>query len=312
MTVEVGVGSWSMQATHMRPRSWPALYQEAREEIRLAERLGFDSAWLGEHHFSYDGYCPSLLPAAAYFAASTKRIRLCAGVLLLPLHQPRRVREGCAAVESAAPGRLRVAFGLGYGKREFAAIDHAPSDRRRLMESHLDELLSGNGLGGTDLWIGGNAPAAVARAARRRLPFVLPSMAGPRAVARYREQYLAGAQAVPRLGIIKEVWVSRDPAELEQVRRQLFRMWRRYAVWWLDDPAAERDDRDETAARVTGKAIVGGPDEVLEQLARLVEAGAGVIVCRVRFDGLESEAVRDCMTLLAEEVLPGLRVLSPP
>src|SRR5437879_3302198 len=57
------------------------LYREILDQIVWGENNGFDNVWLSEHHFIEDGYLPSLLPAAAAIAVSTKRIRIASGVL---------------------------------------------------------------------------------------------------------------------------------------------------------------------------------------------------------------------------------------
>ena len=44
------------------------VYGEALEQIPHAEALGISHAWLTEHHFWYDGYCPNLLPVLAAIA----------------------------------------------------------------------------------------------------------------------------------------------------------------------------------------------------------------------------------------------------
>ena len=43
-------------------RTFAREYRETLDLVRLAEALGFDSAWVSEHHGSSDGYLPSLLP----------------------------------------------------------------------------------------------------------------------------------------------------------------------------------------------------------------------------------------------------------
>src|SRR5690348_10964388 len=101
--LEVGVGFWSMQSTYMRPIRPAAVYEEARQEARLVEQLGFDTFWMGEHHVSYDGYCPSLFPAAASILAATERLVVSTGILVLPFHPAERVAEGCAALSAVAP-----------------------------------------------------------------------------------------------------------------------------------------------------------------------------------------------------------------
>lgn len=51
-----GLGLWCLQSTALAPRHHVHAYRELLEDARLAERLGYDSVWLSEHHFFYDGY----------------------------------------------------------------------------------------------------------------------------------------------------------------------------------------------------------------------------------------------------------------
>ena len=83
MSLVVGVNSWSMQSTYMRPRSHRELYREALREAQLAESLGFESFWMGEHHFAYDGYSPSLMVAASRLLAGTSTLKVGSGIMLL-------------------------------------------------------------------------------------------------------------------------------------------------------------------------------------------------------------------------------------
>jgi hypothetical protein len=118
--VEIGIGAWSLQTTYMRPRRRP------RCTGRLPVRLGWSrisgsilSGWR-EHHLSYDGYCPSVLPAAAVLLVATARIKVGTSVLVF-FHSAERVAESCAALGAIAPGRTRLGLGIGYRPIEFAA-----------------------------------------------------------------------------------------------------------------------------------------------------------------------------------------------
>jgi len=56
---------YSQQTRPDKPATQAQLYREMLEELEAGEALGFDSAWLVEHHFLADGLCPSPLIAAA-------------------------------------------------------------------------------------------------------------------------------------------------------------------------------------------------------------------------------------------------------
>ena len=72
------------------PRTANQLITDIVAEGVYAERLGFNSAWIGEHHFNSLGVlsCPDLV--LANIAARSHRIRLAPAVTVLPLHHPIR------------------------------------------------------------------------------------------------------------------------------------------------------------------------------------------------------------------------------
>src|SRR6185295_16210664 len=67
-------------------------YRLATEQVVHAERLGFDAAWVAQHHFhELEGGLPSPLIFLTYAAARTSRIRLGTAIITLPLELPIRV-----------------------------------------------------------------------------------------------------------------------------------------------------------------------------------------------------------------------------
>jgi alkanesulfonate monooxygenase SsuD/methylene tetrahydromethanopterin reductase-like flavin-dependent oxidoreductase (luciferase family) len=117
MGVRVGIGLFTAQLPASSKRSFEQEYRETLELVRLAERVGFDSAWVSEHHGSSDGYLPSLLTMLAAFAAVTERIELGTGVILTPLHDPLRLAEDAAVVDQLSGGRLLLGIGAGGSQR---------------------------------------------------------------------------------------------------------------------------------------------------------------------------------------------------
>src|ERR1700684_3857234 len=88
------------------PRQRPDRKQAASEAWHLyvddvvrAEQLGFDSAFIGEHHFCFAQGNSSPFVFLTECAARTERIRLGTSVLCAPFHNPLRVAEDIAAVD---------------------------------------------------------------------------------------------------------------------------------------------------------------------------------------------------------------------
>src|SRR4051812_22537757 len=104
---------------HQYPRPWQAggearMLSEALDQVELADRLGYHSAWEVEHHF-LEEYSHSSAPEIFLAAASqrTKNIRLGHGIKLMPpnYNPPARVAEQIATLDLISNGR--VDFGTG-------------------------------------------------------------------------------------------------------------------------------------------------------------------------------------------------------
>ena len=96
------------------------VHARVTSEILRADELGFDYAWLAEHHFSNEyGIMPDVFVYAGYLAALTKRIKIGTAVVTLPLANPLRVAENAAFVDILSGGRFVLGLGSGYRKYEF-------------------------------------------------------------------------------------------------------------------------------------------------------------------------------------------------
>ena len=129
-------------------------YRYAAEQIVTAERFGFDSAWVAQHHFhENEGGLPSPLVFLSHVAALTTGIRLGTGIITLPLENAIRVAEDAAVLDLLSGGRLELGVGSGGTPSSFTAFGHESSDRGRIFAEHLQVLRSafaGEVFGGID------------------------------------------------------------------------------------------------------------------------------------------------------------------
>ena len=108
------------------PRQRPDKNQPASEawwnyvdDAILAEKLGFDSAFIGEHHFCFASGNSSPFVMLAAIASRTERLRIGTSIICMPFHNPLRVAEDIAAVDIASRGRFDFGVGVGSQYEEF-------------------------------------------------------------------------------------------------------------------------------------------------------------------------------------------------
>ncbi len=119
----------------------PERYRLGIEQIVHADRLGFDTAWVAQHHFHEDeGGLPAPLVFLSHAAARTKRIRLATGIITLPLEMPLRVAEDASVLDMLSGGRIEIGVGPGGNLSAFQAFGLDPAARHRLMSDNLDVL----------------------------------------------------------------------------------------------------------------------------------------------------------------------------
>ena len=110
------------------------------EEIRFADELGFDSAWLAEHHFSRYGILGNPLLLGAAIAASTRQITVGSAVMVLPFHDPIRLAEDAATLDVVSSGRFQMGVGRGYQPLEFNGFGVDPNESKARYAEIVDIL----------------------------------------------------------------------------------------------------------------------------------------------------------------------------
>jgi len=127
---------------HQVPRPWETgderrVFTEALEQIELADRLGFECAWVVEHHF-LEEYSHSSAPDLFLAAASqrTQTIRLGHGIVhtVPAINHPARVAERVATLDVLSNGRVEFGTGEGSAAAELDAFAIDPADKRAMWE----------------------------------------------------------------------------------------------------------------------------------------------------------------------------------
>ena len=114
--------------------------RDSIEQIELADQLGLDEVWLGEHRFSRHGLLSGFFSFAGHVAARTERLRIGTAVVVLPLHNPILVAEEFAMLDVLSGGRLEAGIGSGYQRQEFDGIGVDMEESRARFREAVDVI----------------------------------------------------------------------------------------------------------------------------------------------------------------------------
>jgi alkanesulfonate monooxygenase SsuD/methylene tetrahydromethanopterin reductase-like flavin-dependent oxidoreductase (luciferase family) len=119
-----------------------ATMAETLRLIEIAERLGYESAWVAQHHLGAEGgVLPSPFVFLAAAAARTSRVRLGTGIVILPLEDPVRVAEDAAVADVLAGGRVELGVGTSAHQPSFTALGRDFEGRQAAGGAALRALL---------------------------------------------------------------------------------------------------------------------------------------------------------------------------
>jgi alkanesulfonate monooxygenase SsuD/methylene tetrahydromethanopterin reductase-like flavin-dependent oxidoreductase (luciferase family) len=140
--MEVGILFTSHPNHATEPYPHRDVHARVTAEIRAADTLGYDTAWVAEHHFSNQyGIMPDVFTYLGYLAGQTSRIRLGTAVVTLPLYDPIRVVENMAFVDILSGGRVVLGLGSGYRPYEFDGFGRDFDSRRDVQEEAIELIL---------------------------------------------------------------------------------------------------------------------------------------------------------------------------
>ena len=310
---------------------------EVIAEAKLAEEVGFDSCFFGEHHQDKDGFLPSPLIVATAVAAPTTTLNVGTSVILLPLYNPVHLAEDVITLDLVSKGRIILGVGLGYQDADFRAFEVPIHQRVGRFEESVEiirhcwrgEPFSFHGEyhqlenlhitpspyqdPAPPLWIGAVTPPGARRAGRMADGFVAtPSIDLASAVDLsdiYRETALQNDRE-PTVVLMRDAWVADTRAEAEQVYGP--EVITAYKYYWrngLSDFRSFRSEEEITLDNLTSdRLILGDPEECAAEFQRWGEAvGSEYFLLRLRHahsGGPPHEKIMDAIRLFGEEVIP--------
>ncbi len=315
---------YDLRVPSFAPGNHAERYAACLEQAEWADQLGMRSVTLCEHHGVEDGFMSAPLTVAAAVAARTRRVTINIVAALLPLHDPVRLAEQCAAVQLISNGRLMLVAGLGYRGEEF---EMAGVDRRRrgeLLEEYvtvMQKAWSGEPFewrGRTvrvtpaptmppTIYVGGSTENAARRAARLGLGF-FPAIDDESLAELYRRECDArgirtGPVILPRgPGFVH---ISEDPdRDWPRIMPYALHEATTYASW---QPRGQRstvrvDATTPEGLKASGAYRVVTPDECVD----IIRRSRGVALHPL-MGGMPPALGWESLRLFEAKVLPALR-----
>ncbi|MCL4344438.1 MAG: LLM class flavin-dependent oxidoreductase [Nitrososphaerota archaeon] len=328
---------FSLHYTLQSDGRWVEEYRGFLQESSLGEKLNFSAVYVGEHHFSPDGWSPAPFIALSAAAAVTSRIRLGTDIVVLPLHNPFEIAEQASALDVISNGRMILGVGLGYRKEEYKAFGKDIKLKAKLYENNLKsvkQLLEGHQLQVGDnrlsiyprpvqkprppLWIAAKSEEAVAKAAHRGDAWIMDPVTDIRVLEHrlktYRDELNKLNQIALDFPLRREVFISDDENELKRVAELMLESYRQDYYQWghlQDREGREIDPKDVDYASiredVLERMIVCNSSCATEKIDMYRKRlGVTELLIKMSFPGITHEMRVNSMKLIAEKVMPAL------
>lgn len=319
-----------------------ALERDMELIVRL-DQLGYDEAWIGEHHSA--GFEIIASPEVFIAAASqrTRHIRLGTGVSSLPYHHPLILADRMVLLDHITRGRVMFGVGPGALPSDAFMMGIDPNRQREMMEESLEAILA---LLTSDEPVNMQTDWFTLRDARLQLrPYTHPrfdvavaaqvSPAGPRAAGRFGVSLLSlGATTAGGFDVLGAHWQTCEERAAKfgtTVDRRSWRLvgpmhireteeqaradvehgladWVRYFQEVAALPIAPATDDHNTlleAMNESGIAVIGTPDMAAAQIQRLIDQSGGFgTYLFMAHEWADRQATLTSYELFAREVMP--------
>jgi limonene 1,2-monooxygenase len=312
--------------------------------IEHLDELGFEEAWIGEHH---SGGWETIADPMVFIAAAaqrTRHIRLGTGVSSLPYHHPLLLADRLLLLDHLTRGRVMFGVGPGQLTSDAKMLGIEPNEQRRMMEESLEvimALLRGETVSRTTDWF------RIVDGVLQLRPFSFPhpevcvaatfSPAGPRAAARHGTGLLSVAATQEggfdalgtHWGVIEEeskvhgttpdrqAWRLMGPMHVAETEDEAiaevaygFERVFDYLSHVIPIPPDEPGTLEERirAANRVGRVCFGSPEMARAQIQRLLDQSGGFgAYLFMGGDFASPDATLRSYELFAREVAPHFR-----
>jgi len=150
--------------------------------VELADELGFDEAWFGEHHFNGFSVIPDPSAMMAYASAKTESIRLGTAGFLAPFYHPVRLAESISVLDNFSNGRINAGFAKGGFAPDTKHFNRDPESLRNAMfeiTEAVDKLLHSKNPSFAGTYASFKNTKLHPKPLQERIPFFVATFANP-------------------------------------------------------------------------------------------------------------------------------------
>ncbi len=314
-------------------------FREYVETNVEADRLGFYSTFLVEHHFSGFGQVSASLDLLAWVAARTSAIRVGTAVLVLPWHDPVLLAERAATLDLLSGGRLDLGVGKGYRHSEFAGFCVPTEEAEARFDESLavilkawssDEPFSHEGRfwhyheivvepptaqkPHPPVWIAAGRPESVRNVAALGANLLLDQFASTEAIGERIALFEAECEARDRafdpmeVAVARNLYVARDADDASAALARQASIHDRMIERSRGPDGSRRSHimaYADKAGATEAHALFGPPEEIVAGLQALHAVGVRYVLMS------GGDATRQSMRRFAAEVMPALERAFP-
>ncbi len=315
------------------------VYGDMIEQAVLADRLGFESVAVTEHHLVNCLMNPAPLQFAVKVAALTKTVKIMTAVVVLPLHDMRILAGEVVVADTLTDGRLLLGVGRGAFAYEMERMGVPMDETRDRFDESLNVLLallheeevSWNGTyysfepltvmprpvrpGGPPIMLAVLNPEGIKACTKRGFHIQTTPLAGDDDL--FKRQVDAFTSTRDELGpagsdltlsLSRVAFVVTSDQHKRAVQQQAHHYYGRFdniftGPGLVDHGAVEPLLHHQSVEELADSLVIGSAEEVVEQLAVYDQAGVDRMILNINF-GVDQSQTVESIHALAEGVLP--------
>ena len=315
------------------------LYTDMLDQAILADRLGYASVSVTEHHLLELGVMPAPLTAAVKIAAHTKHVEILTGVVVLPLHDMRTYAGEVIVADIFANGRLVLGVGRGAYAFEMERLGVPMAETRERFDESLAVLqallsreeVSWDGKyykfdaltvmprpmrpGGPPMMMAVLQPEAIYHCTKRGFNILTTPLSGDRKhfhaqvdAFRRGKAELGKAGEKLKLTLSRSATVTRSEAhkreKLAEAQYHYTRFDNVFTGPGIVDAGMVRSlPRKQTLEELEKNLLICPPAEMVDRLGPFAELGIDCVSLNMNFGPSQQETM-EAIQCIAEEVMP--------